>query len=75
MKRFEQILTRRRQVVVSIAETRPKVREEEHAVPTIEPMVQPLEGVTQGSLEEVPTSGTPTEIALEMSVEGCSEKI
>ena len=60
--------------MVSIAEIGSVVREEEHVVPTIELSAQPLEAVPQGSLEEVPTGETPTEMAPEMSIEECFEK-
>ena len=46
MKKFEQILARRRQVVVSIAKTGSMIREEEYTVPTIEPTAQSLEAAS-----------------------------
>ena len=60
--------------MVSIVETGPMVREEEHAVSTIKPLTQPLEAAMQDSPEEVPIGGALTETAPEMSVKEHFEK-
>ena len=74
MKRLEQILARKRQVMNSIVEIEPMIREEEYATPIVEPITLPLEAMMQDSLREVSIDGAPMVMALEMSIEGCSKK-
>ena len=74
VKRLEQILARRRRIVVSIAEAEFMVRKKEHATPVIEPTSLPLEIVMQNSPRKFLIDGAPLEIAPKMSVERCSKK-
>ena len=60
--------------MVSIAETESAVRKEEYATPTIKPTALLLEAVMQDFSKKIPIDGAPTEIAPEMSTEGCFEK-
>ena len=74
VKRLEQILARRRQVLVSVAEMESAIKEEEHVAPVVELMSPPLEAMAQASLEKVLIDGVPTKTAPKMSTEGCSKK-
>ena len=74
VKRLEQILAHRRQVVVPNAEIEPVIGEEEYAAPTVEPTTLPLEVMMQDSPEKISIDGAPTETVSKISVEGCSEK-
>ena len=60
--------------MVSFAETRPMIGEEEHTALFVEPMVLPLEAVMQDFSEKISIDGAPMKTAPKMSVERYSEK-